>query len=151
MLLREFGIIVEGIPIICINYHKTGDKTVDFICKSAVISSIMKFAENLIEPIESFESNKYHIFFKKSKIKTKRTEGAQIIAYGVLDRNITLTQKQKNIFIKKLEEILNKFISEYRGLEYSDPSKFEAFVGIIDKIIGSSTKTTEEKISNLFF
>jgi hypothetical protein len=150
LLIREFGIIIEGVPIICINYHKTGEREVDFACKGAVISSIMKFAENVIEPVESFESNKYHILFKRDKIRTKSNKKAQMIIYTVLDKKEDFSKKLKKKIIGKMDNILNEFMSQYSGYDYSETSQFAGFVNVIDHHIVSSTKTLDDKVSSIF-
>lgn len=150
MLLREFGLMAEGVPLIIITYHETGNKEVDFVSKSAFMTSILKFAENLIQPVESFESKKYQFLFKVGNIKNNLGSNSQLIAYIVIDKDKNFTENLRDKLKKQLEDILDKFISQYGGLDCSDSSKFEEFVKVIEKYLGLHTKTTDEKVSNLF-
>ena len=65
MLIREAGIIFNGIPVIFASYHRASKEKTDLICSSGLMSGLLTFAECLMAPIEYFESSKYTIVFKK--------------------------------------------------------------------------------------
>ena len=59
MYVYEAGVIIGGVPTISVNYSNPSEHEVDLIHKCALMSCILNFAEILISPIESFESNRF--------------------------------------------------------------------------------------------
>ena len=96
MNIQEVGIIIGGIPIIYRNYEENVDNNIDdskdVICKSALLSSLLDFAETLISPMEYFESNKYSIIFRKNKIRSNNAAQLDIFAYLISDK-----EKKKDV------------------------------------------------------
>ena len=85
MLIRESGILFQGIPIVYTSFHKVSKKKTNLICSSGLLSGLLGFAECLMEPIEYFESDKYAVVFKKNIIVDLYGKPQEIIAYIVLD------------------------------------------------------------------
>ena len=69
MLIREAGLLFQGLPIIFKSYHRASKERINLVCTSGLMSGLLTFAECLMEPIEYFESTNYTIIFKKGKIK----------------------------------------------------------------------------------
>ena len=151
MLIREVGIILGGLPLVFINYHESSNKEIDEVNKGALICSILQFAEHIISPIESFESNKYHMLFKKGKIETAgMSEKSDIFAYIIINREEVFDKKAKKHLNNLLEIILNNFIEKFNGSNESEISQFQDFKVFISKTLGSLTQTLDEKVSSLF-
>jgi hypothetical protein len=151
MLIREVGIILEGIPLIYVDYHKSTVEDVDNVSKGALINSILQFAESAISSLESFESNKYHMIFQKGKMHTeRRTEESNLIAYIILDREESYNRKEKKKLKELLESILDTFVERYDGADDTEISQFRDFKSEINRILGSLTKTLDDKVSSLF-
>ena len=149
MLIREAGIIFNGMPIIFSSYHRASKEKTDLICSSGLMSGLLSFAECLMEPIEYFETSKYTIVFKSGTIQDFFGEVQELLSFIILDRDERL-EKYLNRTIKPLlDKLLNKFISEYKGCKLNDASKFESFQEIMDKIFGTGTMTLEEKVISL--
>ena len=83
MLIREAGIIFNGIPVIFTSYHRASKEKTDLICSSGLMSGLLTFAECLMAPIEYFESNKYTIIFKKGKIQDFYGKLQEILSFSV--------------------------------------------------------------------
>ena len=90
MNIHEVGIIIGGIQIVYRNYDEGEEEHTkdnpDIVCKSALMSSILNFAETLISPMSSFESNKYNVSFRKSTIDSNNSEGLDLFAYLISDK-----------------------------------------------------------------
>ncbi|MFX1325097.1 MAG: hypothetical protein ACFE8N_09070, partial [Promethearchaeota archaeon] len=98
MLIREAGIIFNGIPVIFASYHRASKDSTDLICSSGLMSGLLSFAECLLQPIEYFESSKYTIVFKKDKMKDHKGKEQTVLAFLVVDRD------------ERLEKFLNRTI-----------------------------------------
>ena len=151
MVIREIGILLYGMPILYKSYHQASKKE-GLITKSAFISSILTFAEKLIAPIHYFESEKYLIVFNKGKIRSRRSKDKEmIIAYVVMDKEKKIDKTINNRIFPLLESVLDEFIQQYEGKDLNELSQYAPFTLTIDKILGTDTKTFEEKASSLFF
>ncbi|MFX1280315.1 MAG: hypothetical protein ACFFA3_12940 [Promethearchaeota archaeon] len=149
MLIREAGIIFNGIPVIFASYHRASKEKTDLICSSGLMSGLLTFAECLMAPIEYFESSKYTIIFKKGKIQDFYGKNQDILSFIVIDKDERL-EKYLNRTIKPLlNKLLERFISEYNGCKVTEVAKFEPFRKTIDKIFGTGTQTLEEKVVSL--
>ena len=158
MLIREVGILLSGMPILFKSYHKTTKDGISLTVRSALISGILGFVEHGVSNVQYFDSNKYVIVFKKDKINSYRSkEKEMFLAYIVMDKDKKLVIEQKHDkYIEKkilplLQKILDEFISQYNGKDLNETSQFESFKKILDKILGTDTKTLEQKLSSLFF
>ncbi|MBY9005213.1 MAG: hypothetical protein KGD63_00460 [Candidatus Lokiarchaeota archaeon] len=134
MLIHEVGILIESIPVICRKYTKREDP-VGITSKSALISSLINFAENLISPLEYFESNNYNIIFKKKKGNNELE--ADFFIYIVTKKIKNFEKKWKKKMMILLEDILNKFYSKYNIKDYYEVSIFSDFNKIIDNLINN--------------
>lgn len=149
MLIREAGIIFNGIPVIFASYHRASKEKTDLICSSGLMSGLLTFAECLMAPIEYFESSKYTIIFKKGNIQDFYGKNQDILSFIVIDKDERL-EKYLNRTIKPLlNKLLERFISEYNGCKVTEVAKFEPFKKTIDKIFGTGTQTLEEKVISL--
>ncbi|MHA2392545.1 MAG: hypothetical protein ACXAEX_11435 [Promethearchaeota archaeon] len=149
MLIREAGIIFNGIPVIYASYHRASKNSTDLICSSGLMSGLLSFAECLMQPIEYFESSKYTIIFNKGKMLDYYGKEQDILAFLVLDKDIRLEKYLGKTIKPLLEKLLSKFISEFKGSKITEVAKFEPFRKTIDKIFGTGTQTLEEKVVSL--
>jgi hypothetical protein len=149
MLIREAGIIFNGIPVIFASYHRASKEKTDLICSSGLMSGLLTFAECLMAPVEYFESSKYSIVFKKSKMNDFYKKEQEVLAFLVLDKDERLEKYLNKTINPLLEKLLKKFISEYSGSKITEVAQFEPFKKIIDKLFGTGTLTFEEKVLSL--
>ncbi|MBY9005308.1 MAG: hypothetical protein KGD63_00960 [Candidatus Lokiarchaeota archaeon] len=150
MHIYEAGIIIGGIPIIGSNYINPNEKDIDLIQKCALLSCILDFADLLISPIEYLESNRYCFAFSKRYIETIDMEDSDIYAYLVINKYKNFHKEVKDKFYPVLETLLNEFIRRYNGFNFSFSFQFTEFRNFIDKTLGPSTLTLEEKVELLF-
>ncbi|MFX1325096.1 MAG: hypothetical protein ACFE8N_09065 [Promethearchaeota archaeon] len=150
MLIREAGIIFNGIPVIFASYHRASKDSTDLICSSGLLSGLITFAECLMQPIEYVESSKYTVIFKKGNMLDFYGKKQDILAFIVIDKDIRLEKYLDRTIKPLLEKLLNKFISEFKGCKITEVAKFEPFRKTIDKIFGTGTQTLEEKVVSLF-
>lgn len=149
MLIREAGIIFNGIPVIFASYHRASKEKTDLICSSGLMSGLLTFAECLMAPIEYFESSKYTIIFKKGIMQDFYGKQQEILSFIVIDKDDRL-EKYLNRTIKPLlNKLLKMFVTEYNGCKVTEVGKFEPFRKTIDKIFGTGTQTLEEKVVSL--
>ena len=149
MLIREAGIIFNGIPVIFVSYHRASKDNLDLICSSGLMSGLLSFAECLMAPIEYFESSKYSIIFKKGLMDDYYGKEQEILAFLVLDKDERLEKYLHKTILPLLEKLLKKFTSEYRGCKITEVAQFVPFKETIDKIFGTGTQTLEEKVISL--
>ena len=149
MLIREAGIIRQGLPIIFATYHRASREQIDLICTSGCMSGLLSFAECLMSPIEYFESSKYSIIFKKGDIEDNEARIEELIAFIVLDKDYRLEKYLHRSILPLLEKLLKKFTSRYNGSNFTEAKQFDSFRSTIDKIFGSGTLTFEEKVVSL--
>ena len=149
MLIREAGIIFNGIPVIFASYHRASKEKTDLICSSGLMSGLLTFAECLMAPIEYFESSKYTIIFKKGIMEDFYGKNQEILSFIVIDKDDRL-EKYLNRTIKPLlDRLLKRFVVEFNGCKVTEVAKFEPFRKAIDKIFGTGTQTLEEKVVSL--
>ena len=151
MYIYEAGIIIGGIPTITVNYINPSEHEIDLIHKCALLSCILNFAEILISPIESFESNRYNFAFKKDIILSSDLEETDVHGYFIINRHKQFNKNLPTKIIPALEKIINEFKIRYTKRDFSYSTQFIEFGAIIDKIIGISSKTIEQKVEMLFF
>jgi hypothetical protein len=149
MLIREAGIIFNGIPVIFASYHRASKEKTDLICSSGLMSGLLTFAECLMAPIEYFESSKYTIIFKKGLMEDFYGKTQEILSFIVIDKDNRLEKYLDRTIKPLLNKLLNRFISEYNGCKVTEVAKFEPFKKTIDKIFGTGTQTLEEKVISL--
>ena len=149
MLIREAGIIFNGIPVIFASYHRASKEKTDLICSSGLMSGLLTFAECLMAPIEYFESSKYSIIFKKGKMEDFYSKEQEILAFLVLDKDNRLEKYLNRTILPLLEKLLKKFIADFSGSKITEVAQFEPFKKIIDKLFGTGTLTLEEKVLSL--
>ncbi|MHA1914647.1 MAG: hypothetical protein ACW986_07135 [Promethearchaeota archaeon] len=149
MLIREAGIIFNGIPVIFASYHRASKESTDLICTSGLMSGLLTFAECLMAPIEYFESSKYTIIFKKGKMDDFYGKHQEVLAFLVIDKDARLDKYLNKTIFPLLEKLLIKFIAEFRGSKITEVAKFEPFKQTIDKLFSTGTQTLEEKVVSL--
>ena len=149
MLIREAGIIFNGIPVIFASYHRASKEKTDLICSSGLMSGLLTFAECLMAPIEYFESSKYSIIFKKGIMEDFYGKEQEVLAFLVVDKDNRLEKYLHKTILPLLERLLKKFTSEYIGSKITEVAQFEPFKKIIDKLFGTGTLTLEEKVISL--
>ena len=149
MLIREAGIIFNGIPVIFASYHRASKEKTDLICSSGLMSGLLTFAECLMAPIEYFESSKFTIIFKKGIMEDYYGKQQEILSFLVIDKDNRLEKYLDKTIKPLLNKLLNKFISEFNGCKVTEVAKFEPFRKTIDKIFGTGTQTLEEKVVSL--
>ena len=149
MLIREAGIIFNGIPVIFASYHRASKESTDLICTSGLMSGLLTFAECLMAPIEYFESSKYSIIFKKGKMEDYYGKNQEVLAFLVIDKDDRLEKYLNRTIFPLLERLLKKFIFEFTGSKITEVAKFEPFKQTIDKLFGTGTQTFEEKVVSL--
>ena len=81
MLIRESGIIFNGIPVIFTSYHRARKEKIDLVCSSGLMSGLLSFAECLMAPIEYFESSKFSIIFKKGNMVDHKGNDQENVGY----------------------------------------------------------------------
>ena len=146
MLIREAGIIFNGIPVIFASYHRASKEKTDLICSSGLMSGLLTFAECLMAPIEYFESSKFTIIFKKGIMEDYYGKQQEILSFLVIDKDNRLEKYLDKTIKPLLNKLLNKFISEFNGCKVTEVAKFEPFKKTIDKLFGTGTLTLEEKV-----
>ena len=149
MLIREAGIIFNGIPVIFASYHRARKEKADLICSSGLMSGLLTFAECLMAPIEYFESSKYTIVFKKGIMQDFYGKEQDILSFLVIDKDDRLEKYLDRTIKPLLDRLLKKFTSEFNGCKVTEVAKFEPFRKTIDKIFGTGTQTLEEKVISL--
>ncbi len=149
MLIREVGIIFNGIPVIFVSYHRASKEKTDLICSSGLMSGLLTFAECLMAPIEYFESSKYSIIFKKGKMEDFYGKEQEVLAFLVVDKDNRLEKYLHKTVLPLLEKLLRKFSSQYTGCRITEVAQFEPFKQRIDKLFGTGTLTLEEKVLTL--
>ena len=146
MLIREAGIIFNGIPVIFASYHRASKEKADLICSSGLMSGLLTFAECLMAPIEYFESSKYTIVFKKGIMQDYYGKEQEILSFLVIDKDDRLEKYLDRTIKPLLDKLLKKFILEFNGCKVTEVAKFEPFKKTIDKLFGTGTLTLEEKV-----
>jgi hypothetical protein len=150
LLIREVGVIYGGMPVVFASYHDTSIKESNLICRTGLISGILTFAENIISPIEYFETDRFLVVFTNDLIQIEDNEREEyIIAYAVLDKIKKVDKILKRNLIPLLKKILKQFISKYKGQNLCEISKLKGFRGDLDKMIWFDTKTIDERVSSL--
>ena len=149
MLIREAGIIFNGIPVIFASYHRASKEKTDIICSSGLMSGLLTFAECLMAPIEYFESSNYSIIFKKEKMEDFYGKEQEVLAFLVLDKDERLEKYLNKTIFPLLEKLLRKFTSLFTGCKITEMAQFEPFKKTIDKMFGTGTQTFEEKVVSL--
>lgn len=149
MLIREAGIIFNGIPVIFASYHRARKEKADLICSSGLMSGLLTFAECLMAPIEYFESSKYTIVFKKGIMQDFYGKEQDILSFLVIDKDDRLEKYLDRTIKPLLDRLLKKFTSEFNGCKVTEVAKFEPFKKTIDKLFGTGTQTLEEKVVSL--
>ena len=149
MLIRESGIIFNGIPVVFTSYHRASKAKTDLICSSGLLSGLLSFAECLMAPIEYFESNKFSIIFKKGKMIDHKGRDQEFLAFLVVDKDDRLEKYLNKTILPLLERILKKFTSQYTGCKITQMAQFESFEQTLDKAFGTGTLTFEEKVISL--
>lgn len=150
MLIREAGIIFNGIPVIFASYHRASKEKTDLVCSSGLMSGLLTFAECLMAPIEYFESSNYSIIFRKEKMEDFYGKEQEVLAFLVLDKDERLEKYLNKTINPLLERLLKKFISTFTGCKITEMAQFEPFKETIDKLFGTGTLTFEEKVLSLF-
>ncbi|MFW9880167.1 MAG: hypothetical protein ACFFG0_44400, partial [Candidatus Thorarchaeota archaeon] len=120
MLIREAGIIFNGIPVIFASYHRASKEKTDLICSSGLMSGLLTFAECLMAPIEYFESSKYTIVFKKGLMQDFYEKTQEILSYLVIDKDNRLEKYLDRTIKPLLDKLLKRFISEYNGCKVTE-------------------------------
>ncbi|MFW9941024.1 MAG: hypothetical protein ACFFFT_08280 [Candidatus Thorarchaeota archaeon] len=146
MLIREAGIIFNGIPVIFASYHRASKEKTDLICSSGLMSGLLTFAECLMAPIEYFESSKFTIIFKKGIMEDYYGKQQEVLSFLVIDKDDRLEKYLNKTINPLLDKLLKKFITQYNGCKVTEVAKFEPFKKTIDKLFGTGTLTLEEKV-----
>ncbi|KKK41807.1 hypothetical protein LCGC14_1371940 [marine sediment metagenome] len=149
MLIREAGIIFNGIPVIFNSYHRASKEKTDLICSSGLMSGLLSFAECLMAPIEYFESSNFSIIFKKGVLIDHKGRDQEVLAFLVLDKDDRLEKYLNKTILPLLENLLKKFTSQYNGCRITQMAQFESFKKVLDKAFGTGTLTLEEKVISL--
>jgi len=149
MLIREAGIIFNGIPVIFASYHRASKEKTDLVCSSGLMSGLLTFAECLMAPIEYFESSNYSIIFKKGKMEDFYGKEQEVLAFLVLDKDERLEKYLNKTINPLLERLLKKFTSTFIGCKITEMGQFEPFKETIDKLFGTGVLTLEEKVHSL--
>ncbi len=151
MLIREAGILFQGIPIIFTSYHRASKDQTNLICSSGLMSGLLTFAECLMEPVEYFESSKYSIIFKKGKVIDCFGKKQETVAFIVLDKDERLEKYLYKTILPLLEKLLKRFKNQFNGCNLTKMAQFEPFKETLDKLFGTGTQTLEEKVVSLLF
>jgi hypothetical protein len=152
MQVREIGIVKEGIPLLNVEYSGREESSVDHLSKSALISSLLQYAESIMAPVEYFESDKYSMIFKKGKMKSpNKSRDSNIFSYVIIDTQKDISEKSKQKIIDICNTILNEFLKRYNGVSTAEVGKFEKFKPFIDSALGDLTQSLDDKFSSLFF
>ena len=149
MLIREAGILFQGLPIIFKSYHRASKEKINLICTSGLMSGLLTFAETLMEPVEYFESNKYTIIFKKGRIKDCFSLDQEVVAFLVIDKDERLEKYLYKTIMPLLEKLLKRFTSQFKGCNFTKANQFEKFKKTLNKLFGTGTLTFEEKVVSL--
>ncbi|MFW9896729.1 MAG: hypothetical protein ACFFD7_13065 [Candidatus Thorarchaeota archaeon] len=149
MLIREAGIIFNGVPVIFTSYHRASKEKTDLVCSSGLMTGLLTFAECLMAPIEYFESSKYSIVFKKGIMEDFYGKQQEVLAFLVLDKDDRLEKFLNKTINPLLEKMLKKFISEFQGCKITKVGQFQPFKKVIDKLFSTGTLTLEEKVLSL--
>jgi len=155
MVIRECGILFRGFNLIFVKYHKASDEKIDKDLRSALLTALLNFAENVFtkdDAIEYFEMKKFAISFTDDIIKAEDSPIPEpILVYAILDKEKKLDKYISKVLIPSLKEIMKKFKKDYEGKNLSETSQFEHFRENIDKILGAATKTMDERARGTLF
>ncbi|MBY9006026.1 MAG: hypothetical protein KGD63_04645 [Candidatus Lokiarchaeota archaeon] len=132
------------------NYINPHEEEVDSISKCALLSCILNFAEILISPVESFESTNYNFAFKKDIIKGTDLEETELHAYFILNKHRNFNKDLHTKIIPVLDKIIKDFKNKYTKRDFSYSTQFLEFREDINKIVGLSSKNTEQKVEMIF-
>ncbi|TKJ23585.1 MAG: hypothetical protein CEE43_02685 [Promethearchaeota archaeon Loki_b32] len=149
MLIREAGILFQGLPIIFKSYHRASKEKINLICTSGLMSGLLTFAECLMEPVEYFESSKYTIIFKKRKIIDYFSIEQEVVAFLVIDKDERLEKYLHKTVFPLLEKLLKKFTSQFKGCNFTKAKQFEKFKRTLNILFGTGTLTFEEKVASI--
>ncbi|TXT63950.1 MAG: hypothetical protein BAJALOKI1v1_640014 [Promethearchaeota archaeon] len=146
MRVREIGIIVGSIPIICLKFESEDISTdedlhtMHNISKCAYISSILTFAERFGSKVEYFESGKQHIVFNKNTIENKQKKQMDIYTYLIIEKEKNFEKLLEKKIRPFLEELLSEFKSQYSYQVYAEVSQFQDFSNIIEQKVKEKLK-----------
>jgi len=149
MLIREAGILFQGLPIIFKSYHRASKEKINLVCTSGLMSGLLTFAECLMEPVEYFESDKYTIIFRKGRIKDCFSLAQEIVAFLVIDKDERLEKYLHKTIMPLLEKLLKRFKSQFKGCNFTKANQFERFKLTLNKLFGTGTLTFEEKVASI--
>ena len=157
MVIREAGILFRGFNLVHASYHKTSDEQIDSDLRSSLLTALVNFAENVFSSynVEYFEMNKYVMAFIDENIKpADGPHPERIIAYAIID-NLSTQRKIEKAIHKlvqpSLKKVIYRFKSLYDGKNLSRMSQFKDFKKELDDILGSDTKTVDQKLKGTFF
>jgi hypothetical protein len=149
MLIREAGILFQGLPLIFKSYHRASKEKINLVCTSGLMSGLLTFAECLMEPVEYFESSKYTIIFKKGRITDCFSLEQDIVAFLVIDKDERLEKYLHKTIMPLLKRLLKKFTSQFKGCNFTKATQFERFKITLNKLFGTGTLTFEEKVASI--
>ena len=157
MVIREAGILFRGFSLASASYHKTSDEQIDSDLRSGLLTALLNFAENAFSSysVEYFEMNKFVIAFIDENIKPADSyHPERLISYAIMDKLSSQRKIEKTIHKvvqPSLKKIVYKFKSMYDGKNLSHISQFKDFKTELDTILGTDTKTVDQKLKGTFF
>ena len=139
LAIYEVGILIRGTPIVSRKFYENHEEDLEFILRSGLFTALLHCIEEAIAPIEYIEGNKYLFIFHRGKIESSDLiDEEPIIAYTILDKQDKKVEKMINKILKPLLElVLNQFIKENTGKEFSEITQFEYYKKIIDDIFST--------------
>jgi len=134
MLIREAGILFQGIPIVFNSSNKDCEIKSNNVCTSGLLRKLSLFSKFLTTQIEYFESQNHSIILKDGIIKDINGINQNILAFIILEKDYRLEKYLRKILFPLLEGLLYEFISQYHGHDLFRLGQFQVFKSAIKKI-----------------
>lgn len=146
MVVREFGLMINGITIISRDY-RTEDKRDDSfrVIRDGLISAIQTIAlRALQEQVESFKMSGTNIIISCKPVVLKGRE-EMLCAFAICDRDAP-----EKLVNEALNDILAVFVRTQVIRSYGSSQMYSRFNKQIDDILGDLLLTPEDRVALLF-
>jgi len=131
--LYEFGIVFRGFILVNHIFKEIPDRKdaqLNEDLRGAFIDAINTFAQNAFKNLclEYLESNNILFIFKVAEVRTSDCNDIEpVILYGLVENYKKDPDKIVKKFIRKVEPILQLFVTRYNNKDFSELTQFESF------------------------
>jgi hypothetical protein len=142
MWVREAGIILYGIPLVFSNYHKARKEKENPLCLSELMKQLLISMETMLtpgsdqklHPAEYFVTGDYLLVFRKDTMVDLYQKEQEPVAFLVLDNDPDIEKYLNKQILPLLDDLLQRFTSQYTGCDVTKAEQFESFQAIIDEM-----------------